>query len=85
MRLVDLTPTIAALAKVKGLDYREGRNLLRLIESKKDAVSKRQLLPFEYDLREVSPMRVPALKAVKSLKWKLIAEPSTGLIKIFDL
>ncbi len=83
--LVDLTPTIAALANVKDTHHREGRNLLRLIENKKDVVPKNRLLPPEYDLCEVSLMRVPATKAIRSLRWKIIAEPSTGLIKIFDL
>lgn len=83
--LVDLAPTIAAIANVKDTSHREGRNLLALIEKKKDAVPRKRLLPPEYDLNEVSLFRIPASKGIRSLKWKIMVEPSTGLIKIFDL
>ncbi len=83
--LVDLTPTIAALTHLDDKHHREGRNLVRLVEGKRDAVPPDRLLPPEYDLSESTLKKSPDSKGIRSLGWKIMIEPSTGIIRLYNL
>jgi len=83
--LIDLTPTIASLAGITDKHHREGRNLISLIDGKPDVVPADRLLPGEYDLCECTLRKSPDSKGVRSLTWKIIIEPSTALIQLYNL
>jgi arylsulfatase A-like enzyme len=84
--LLDLVPTIVGLAGVSDDHRREGRDLDLLIRQARSERSRPAcLLPADLDLCESTLRKAPASKCIRSAGWKLMLEPATSLVRIYDL
>lgn len=91
VRHIDLLPTMVELAGATDRGHREGVSLDRLARegSRGSEPSARQgaaqLLPPDYTLCEIDLSRAPWSKCVRTNGWKLIIEPPTSDVQLYDL
>jgi arylsulfatase A-like enzyme len=84
--LVDLVPTIVELAGVSDDHHREGRNLDLLIrEGRSERSLSESFLPADLELSESTLAKSPGSKCIRSARWKLMLEPATSLVRLYDL
>jgi arylsulfatase A-like enzyme len=82
---VDLLPTIVDVAGITDTEYREGMSLLSLIETGERDGAGRGFLPEDVALCEGPILRTPGLKALRRSDWKVIVEPVTSTIEVYNL
>ncbi|MFH1219616.1 MAG: sulfatase [Candidatus Eisenbacteria bacterium] len=91
VRHIDLLPTIVDLAGARDGQRREGTSLDPLIRKGSRSADlpvgkgKGSLLPVDCALCEIGLRDVPEAKCIRTNDWKLIIEPSTAAIQLYDL
>jgi choline-sulfatase len=92
VRHIDLLPTIVELAGAADPGRREGVSLDQLARDGVRTPSRTsalqpgaKLLPADYTVCEVDLSRAPWSKCVRTDSWKLIVEPPTSDIQLYDL
>jgi hypothetical protein len=83
--LMDLVPTIVELAGVRDGHHREGRDLNLLINTEVSRRLEGSLLPPDLDLCESTLRKSPDTKGIRSQDWKIMIEPATALVRLYDL
>jgi arylsulfatase A-like enzyme len=83
--LIDLLPTLVDLAGVKDQGHREGRDLVDLLERGKLKRPGSDFLPPDVVLSESTLRKAPDTKSIRTADWKLIIEPSTAGVELYDL
>ncbi len=83
--LMDLVPTIVELAGVSDGHHREGRDLNLLINTEVSRRPEGSFLPPDLDLCESTLRKSPDTKGIRSQDWKIMIEPATALVKLYDL
>ena len=81
---IDLMPTVVDLAGVTDTGTREGASLLGLITEGREP-RRGPALPQGALLCECTLTRAPDTKCIRTRSWKLIAEPLTGWVELFDI
>jgi arylsulfatase A-like enzyme len=82
--LVDVMPTVTELAGASDPAYREGLSLLRLVEPRRAEIAG-GFFPRGVGISELDLRRVPGVKSLRTLDWKLIVEPSTSMKELYSL
>jgi choline-sulfatase len=84
--LIDLVPTIVGLAGVPDNHRREGRDLDLLVREGRDRRSRpKSFLPADLELCESTLAKSPGSKCIRAADWKLMIEPATALVRLYDL
>jgi arylsulfatase A-like enzyme len=83
--LLDLVPTIARLAGATDNHHREGRDLGPLIRKGAFEPVPGRFLPADLDLAESTLKKTPDTKGIRSRDWKIILEPATSLVELYNL
>jgi hypothetical protein len=83
--LIDLVPTIVDLAGAPDSQHREGRNLNDLVDHGRAERGEGGLLPSDLELSESTLRKAPDTKGIRSNDWKLIIEPATSLVQLYNL
>jgi hypothetical protein len=83
--LLDLVPTIARLAGASDSHHREGRDLAPLIRKGAFEPVPGRFLPTDLDLAESTLKKTPDTKGIRSQDWKIILEPATSLVQLYNL
>jgi choline-sulfatase len=81
---VDLMPTLVELTGARDTGWREGTSLTALMEGREPASAKKTL-PAGMTLSELDMSRGPVLKCVRTSEWKLILEPPSTVVQLYDL
>jgi len=85
VRLLDLHPTILELAGRGGQERGEGVSLLPLIEGRRREASPGSFVPADLALCDCTNRAVPGKLALRKEGWKVILEPLTALVELYDL
>jgi hypothetical protein len=85
VRHIDLLPTIVDLAGVTDSRRREGVSLGPLIETGLRAAAPGRMLPQDVALCECGLKKTPDTKCIRTNDLKLIIEPATALLELYDL
>jgi arylsulfatase A-like enzyme len=83
--LIDLVPTIIERTGVRDGHHREGRDLHRLIAENVSRRPEGSFLPWDLDLCESTLCKSPDAKGIRSREWKIMVEPATALVRLYDL
>jgi arylsulfatase A-like enzyme len=83
--LVDLVPTIVDLAGAPDSRHREGRNLNDLVDKGRAERGARGFLPADLEFCESTLRKAPDTKGIRSNDWKVIIEPATSLVQLYNL
>jgi choline-sulfatase len=83
--LVDLVPTIVDLTGAQDGAYREGRNLNDLVDTGRARRREGAFLPADLELSESTLRKAPDTKGIRRNDWKLILEPATSIVQLYDL
>jgi choline-sulfatase len=86
VRTIDLAATILDLAHAAIPEGWEGMSLVGLMDKGERTETRRSVIPPDIALTETSMRRgVLPVKSVRTLNWKIIVEPATGLVQTYDL
>jgi choline-sulfatase len=85
VRHVDLLPTILELCRIEDVRAREGVSLLSLTETGKREVRQGGFFPDFMAFTDCTNRRVPGKMALRSQGWKLVTDPVTSLLELYDL
>jgi choline-sulfatase len=86
VRMIDLAPSLLELAHTPIPESWDGASFVGLIEGAERAETGRRAIPPTIALTETSMRRgVLPVKSVRTMDWKIIVEPATGLVQAFDL
>jgi len=83
-RLVDILPTVVDITGAPDPGKREGVSLLPILEGKQPE-DEGMLLPAYIAYAENGLIKTPQSKCLRTLDWKVIVEPATALVEIYDL
>jgi arylsulfatase A-like enzyme len=83
--LIDLVPTIVDLAGAEDSRHREGRNLNDLVDTGRSRRREGSFLPADIELCESTLKKAPDTKGIRSNHWKLIIEPATSLVELYNM
>jgi arylsulfatase A-like enzyme len=85
VELIDLYPTILDLAGIEERPAIEGMSLVPLITGGRRVENEDRLLPPGYTLSDCTALRLPDVKCIRRRDWKIIIEPSTARLELYDL
>jgi arylsulfatase A-like enzyme len=85
VRHIDLMPTILEIVGCVDNNRREGATLLPLIEGRPRPLSSGGLLPASLALCDCTNRAVPGKIGLRSAGWKIIKDPVTSLVELYDL
>ncbi|MFH1219597.1 MAG: sulfatase [Candidatus Eisenbacteria bacterium] len=85
VRHIDLMPTILELTGATDSGHREGLSLVGLIENAKRTGGGGKFLPASCALSELNLRRVPDLKSIRTANRKIIVEPATSVVQLYDV
>jgi choline-sulfatase len=83
--LIDLLPTIAGLTGISDAEHREGLDLDGLVIGSGLTGPVRRFLPGDMTMAEISLRTIPETKCLRTTRWKMILEPATGWVELYDL
>jgi len=82
---VDILPTITEIVGMDDDFHREGTSLVTLLSSGEKPRSRGKFLPSYATLCECTVRRAPGTKCIRTNDWKLIVEPTTSLVELYNL
>jgi hypothetical protein len=82
---VDLLPTITEIVGIDDDGGREGTSLVDLLEGGERPRQRGRFLPSYATLCECTVRRAPGTKCIRTDDWKLIVEPITSLVELYNL
>ncbi len=85
VRLFDLFPTFLEIAGIHDFEPGEATSLLPLVQTGKRNAAPGSLLPADVALCDCTDREVPGKIALRTGEWKLIVEPLTQLVEVYDL
>ena len=85
VRHIDIMPTIVELAGARDRGHREGTSLLGLIANGARPASSGSLFPANLGVSELNLKRVPDSRCVRTDTRKIIVEPATAFVELYDL
>jgi arylsulfatase A-like enzyme len=83
--LIDLYPTILELTGIRDGPELEGVSLMSLIEGGGPERPGDRFLPPGYTASECTAMRLPEVRCIRRRDWKMIVEPSTARVELYNL
>jgi choline-sulfatase len=83
--LMDLVPTIVDLTHAPDHRHREGMDLNDLVDEGRLSRSEGSFLPADLELAECTLKKSPDTKCIRSDQWKLIVEPATSLVQLYNM
>ena len=85
VRHVDLMPTILDLAGIEDDHHREGTSLAPLIDGVARRPAPQAIFPLDVAFCDCTERTIPGKMALRSPGWKIIIEPVTSLVELYDL
>jgi choline-sulfatase len=85
VRHVDLMPTILDLTGLEDDEHREGTSLAPLMDGAVRQSGARSIFPLDVAFCDCTARTIPGKMALRSLGWKIIVEPVTSLVELYDL
>jgi len=85
VRHIDLMPTVLDITGAGDSGHREGLSLVGLIDKAKRTPGDGKFLPPDCALSELSLRRVPDLKSIRMDTRKIIVEPATSVVELYDV
>ena len=82
---IDILPTITEIVGIDDNFHREGTSLVNLLSSGEKPRARGKFLPSYATLCECTVRRAPGTKCVRTNDWKLIVEPTTSLVELYNL
>ena len=82
---VDLLPTITEIVGIDDSFHREGTSLVGLFDTGEKPRTPGKFLPSYATLCECTVRRAPGTKCIRTAGWKLIVEPTTSLVQLYNL